>query len=434
MRNIGILLGLVAVLGIAVASIWGGNNTDKVKSSNHKVDFGPQRKADQCVAGFNVKLDKNNGNKLVSKGIDTAHPHHAVKQILKYAKHDPRILQVYWNASPLGKKHPVKDAKSLTKNGCYTAHARDLYNQLLAEYKTATVKKSSVTYGRNTGAYPNGNAFQESAGAITGDTRAVRIKFSNGDVIYALHRCGNVVTKTKAPIPSVTVKPKPTPPAQKPPTRHQARAPKPKPNRPSSPHRPNHPTCTHNCTPTHQPSCTHDCKPNHPTCTHDCAPPPVCTLKPKPGYNVVNCQYVKQQSKDCALNAGPGCPPNPSHTPVQDNPRHVNTGPTPGAGKEPTPSPKGPTPKPNTPAPPPNDSGYDSGSPSGSGTPGGSTCDSSGCTGGGPTPGSGPVDNSHSGDNNGVTGTPPSSGGGSSPSTGGSQQSTGDGHISNPFG
>lgn len=92
--------------------------------------------------------------------------------------------------------------------------------------------------------------------------------------------------------------------------------------------------------------------------------------------------------------------------PPQDNDQ--DTGPTPGAPPEPHTPPPGPAPQEGTPAPPPNDGGYDSGSPDGSGTPGGSTCDTSGCTGGGATPPSNdPEDSGQGGDNTGTVPPPP---------------------------
>ena len=123
-----------------------------------------------------------------------------------------------------------------------------------------------------------------------------------------------------------------------------------------------------------------------------------CTLKPSPGYAVTpQCTlYKPPQTRDCMLNGGPNCPPNGGVQPVQEHP----AGPTSGAGSRPTPNPVGPRPNPYSPAPTPNSGGYDSGASNGSGTPGGSTCDSSGCT-TGPTPGPSqtPVDTGQGGVN-----------------------------------
>lgn len=123
------------------------------------------------------------------------------------------------------------------------------------------------------------------------------------------------------------------------------------------------------------------------TCVRNCTPPPVKECPPG---------QVPYEGR-CIKNGGQ----NDGHSdqPVGENPQ----GGTPGAGSEPSPPKPGPKPVDGSPAPDPTPGGYDSGSGNGSGTPGGSTCDSSGCTGGGPKPadpGEPPVvdDGTHSGD------------------------------------
>lgn len=184
---------------------------------------------------------------------------------------------------------------------------------------------------------------------------------------------------------------------------------------PKTPH-----TVTHRPPAPQPPTKTH--KP--PTCKINCkpTPPPTCQ-KPahmKPGFVWYNCGIHKApQTQTCMLN-NIGCKvPNKAVQSVQSNAGQP-IGKTPGASSSaPPPATKGPQPSSGTKAPDPNPSGYDSGSKTGSGTPGGTTCDSSGCSGGGATPGSGSTDTSNSGDNNG---------------TSGSGTSTGGGTIVNPFG
>ena len=87
----------------------------------------------------------------------------------------------------------------------------------------------------------------------------------------------------------------------------------------------------------------------------------------------------------------------------------VDVGPTPGAPPRPhVPAPAPTTPKPGTPAPNPTPGGYDSGSPDGSGTPGGSTTNPDGSTsGGGSDPATdNPVDTGQGGNNSGTIPTP----------------------------
>jgi hypothetical protein len=173
---------------------------------------------ENCVDRYNVVLDANEGDRVVSQGIDVSDPAKAVDQIMALAQHDPRILVLYWNVSPAGKQAPISDWNTLVDNGCYTQQARDLYQQTLGEYKAATATTSEApASGVNTGVTPGGAPFQETPGAISGDRTAVQIAFPNGDVVWAMQRCGNVVT-TGAPVPGIPPKPTPTPPPITPPT------------------------------------------------------------------------------------------------------------------------------------------------------------------------------------------------------------------------
>jgi hypothetical protein len=115
---------------------------------------------------------------------------------------------------------------------------------------------------------------------------------------------------------------------------------------------------------------------------HPCVKPPV----PGPGtyvYNPTTCTWHKPpQSFDDQQNNSP------ADQPVQQNPGQP-TGNTPGAPSSPNQPPQGPTPHDGSSAPPAQQGGHDSGSGSGSGTPGGSTCSGGSCQGGGSTPGTG---------------------------------------------
>lgn len=132
-------------------------------------------------------------------------------------------------------------------------------------------------------------------------------------------------------------------------------------------------------------------------------PPTVPPTSPSPTTPQPRCPYnhaLPPDHPDCKppIDNGRGGPATP--------PDVTPPGSTPGAGTEPPPPTPGPTPQPNSPAPDPNDGGYDSGSGDGNNTPGGSTCDSGGCSGGGSTPPSNdPEDSGQGGDDN--TGMPP---------------------------
>ena len=124
------------------------------------------------------------------------------------------------------------------------------------------------------------------------------------------------------------------------------------------------------------------------------------SFKPSTSVNCCNASSPPPGAGGCTSNCvGPPTtvPPHQCHVcttpeqvkiPVHSQNPGVDVGPTPGAPTTPPSISPGP---PSLSAPlPPNAGGYDTGSASGSGTSGGSTCDANGCTGLGPTPPPGP--------------------------------------------
>jgi len=364
-------VGIVILLVIALVA--GINLT---KSDNSSASTPTARTASAPVSGtgstastcWPVKLDDNVGYRVLSAGVPAKYRKSAnstTNYLLKAARQDPRALMAFWNATPRGAKDPVRDWHELVDNKtgtCYSVRGQSVWQELAAQLRLSQVRKSvAPRHGCNFYVKPGGNAGCV-VEVIRGNRHGVKITFVGGKSIWVMFRCSNPVTK--AP----------------PPGNHP----------PKVPHR-------------HAPP--HKAPPHH-----------VCQLKARPGYSVneKTCTLFKpKQSFQCMQNGGPKCPPNHVIQPVQhEGPgQHTAHQPTPGAPKTaPTPNPIGPKPQSGTPAPPPTPGGYNSGSGDGSGTPGGSTCDSSGCTGGGATPGSGPVDTTNSGDNNGTDGSGNSTG------------------------
>lgn len=169
----------------------------------------PAKTAAQC-AGFNVAYDDNAGNRVLSNGV-TGTPTQVVNSVLAIAKHDTRVLQLYWNATPQGAAKPVAAYQDLETNGCLNSQGQAIYYQTLGAYQSA-VKSSepAPSSGVNTGVTPKGSPFQEAPGKISGNRTAAKVVFKNGVAVYIMHRCGNIVTLT--PIPHIPPKPKPTPP------------------------------------------------------------------------------------------------------------------------------------------------------------------------------------------------------------------------------
>lgn len=208
-RVLGLILLVVSLLNVDWTDVGTYHGDDQSQSQESTENPGPQKSPADCD-GYNVVFDKNEGDRLVSKGVSGT-PEEVRKTFLDYGKHDPRILQLAVNASPLGKVSPVDNWNSLVDDGCYTQQARDLYQQTSGAYLAAKVEPSTApANGVNTGVTPGGSGFQEPG--VYGDDKsrkATKVTFTNGDVVYIMHRCGNIVTKK--PIPKVPHKPKPKP-------------------------------------------------------------------------------------------------------------------------------------------------------------------------------------------------------------------------------
>ncbi len=132
------------------------------------------------------------------------------------------------------------------------------------------------------------------------------------------------------------------------------------------------------------PPCKVNCSP--PPCRENCTPTTVCPPPadvPADKWDNVNCKK-RNQTFDEQQNESP-----PVQPPQDNTTSGVNVGPTPGAGAEPPQDGPAPVVQDNTPAPLPTPRGTNSGSSSGSNTPGGSTCNNGVCSGGGPTQGAG---------------------------------------------
>lgn len=190
--------------------------------------------ASNCVDGFVVKLDANAGGNLFSQGISPK-SEDAKREILAKAKEDPRVLQVYYNASPRGQKTGViqktEDIAPLQNGACYTEQGRKWYASWAADWELVEVRNDRLpANGTNTGAVPNGQAFQ-SQGAIPAGTAFLVVYYDATGKEISRHwiriECGNPVDETPFPgiggpppgaPPIVTPPPSNPPPSNPPPT------------------------------------------------------------------------------------------------------------------------------------------------------------------------------------------------------------------------
>jgi hypothetical protein len=219
------VVGVIALIVVVVAAViisLDGDQPETAQADNTSVDTSSDDHQDDDAAkcdGYVVHLDKNESNRLLSKGAHGPAP--KVRKIVAHAaSYDPRVLLTYWNGTFPGKAVASEDELvegGELKNGrCYTDRARHMHQKLKGQLFMAAVSNGQAPrYGVNTGATAGGSAFQTSPGTISGNRKATKVVYANGRTIWIMHRCGNLVTKK--PIPKVPPKPPqpPTPPEEK---------------------------------------------------------------------------------------------------------------------------------------------------------------------------------------------------------------------------
>lgn len=161
--------------------------------------------------GFVVKLDPNKDGNLISGGLSDE-PVKARQEVLDKAKQDPRILLVYFNASPLATREVVKSEAEIAplKDGqCYTDNGKRLYNDWAKVWTGAMITATEIpaVTGINTGATPGGAAFQQE-GILPGG-KGYRIQYpgqehANHDVAEA---CANPTRRHGGKFPGIGEKP-----------------------------------------------------------------------------------------------------------------------------------------------------------------------------------------------------------------------------------
>lgn len=168
-----------------------------------------------CPSGYVVKLDPNYENKLKSEGI-SPEPEVAHGQIAQFVKEDPRGFQVYYNNSPPGKKAPIQKAEDIAplQNGaCFTENGVKWYNEWLVLWNLTELTKDTLPkYGTNTGAVPNGQAFQEKGHIPPSPALKAVLRDANNNVVTEYHirtECAQIVSAEE--IPGLPEKPKDVP-------------------------------------------------------------------------------------------------------------------------------------------------------------------------------------------------------------------------------
>lgn len=230
-----LLYGIAAPVSINI-SAYGHHHTTQPPSGGGSYTTSPSPTASpsSCPGGHNVVEDPNKGGKIISTGIDTSNPVKGLSQIEDVAAHDPRVLTLYWNASPLAKTNgAITNPSSLSDgHGCYTQDAANKFEELKGAYESASATPSTApANGNNTGAVSGGTVYQISGVSGAASSRsAIEFKFPDGTIVYAMKRCGNLVTPPGTTIPKVPTKPGPSPKPKPSPSHSPSPSPSPSPS------------------------------------------------------------------------------------------------------------------------------------------------------------------------------------------------------------
>jgi hypothetical protein len=154
-----------------------------------------------CAA---VQLDPNEGNRVISTGLNTPDTEEIRQQVLDLNWRDPNALFLYYNASPLGSTSPLTSVQELVdgdvENGsCYSAKGIRAYDEWSVLWKVArlTPVDSMPPGWSNTGVSDGGPTVGTPP---SGDTSGVMVEFPNSDIKHGvMDRCGNPVVASPPP-------------------------------------------------------------------------------------------------------------------------------------------------------------------------------------------------------------------------------------------
>lgn len=152
--------------------------------------------------GFVIKLPRRDGNRLNADGAVRGDAEAFRAQIARQAKEDPLTLYLYYMASPLGEKEPLKSEAVLAKDGriengnLYSEEGKTAYYKWLALWEITGIEAvEEISFqGTNTGVDENGTKVTQSSG-VTGEDKegydiTYRDAFSNVIACHsALCRC-----------------------------------------------------------------------------------------------------------------------------------------------------------------------------------------------------------------------------------------------------
>lgn len=200
-------LALVAI-GATLAGFGYGNSNEKKSDvlpnvTNEQVDPNVDSEValPVCNDSWAVRELDNTGHRVVGSGIESIgtaktpeDAKNAAHDFMQITKSDPDAIKA--NAKAFLGQDIDKD--SLSKDGCMTAEAQLIVNQI-----DGTLDESEITpdnapaNGINSGVNAKGEVVASKNAGISGNRKAIKIVQKNGTVTWILERCGNFVKKVK---------------------------------------------------------------------------------------------------------------------------------------------------------------------------------------------------------------------------------------------
>lgn len=198
-------LALVAI-GATLAGFGYGNSNENKSDvlpnvTNEQVDPNSNGEVAMCEDTWAVRELDNTGHRVVGSGVESIgtaktpeDAKNAAHDFIQITKSDPDAIKA--NAKAFLGQDVDKD--SLSKDGCMTAEAQLIVNQI-----DGTLGESEITPdnapadGINSGVNAKGEVVASKNAGISGNRKAIKIVQKNGTVTWIMERCGNFVKKVK---------------------------------------------------------------------------------------------------------------------------------------------------------------------------------------------------------------------------------------------
>lgn len=205
---------IAAIVAAITLAVGGFNSGDESAPPSTLVEATTTTVDTSVCDGHVVALADHTGAKVVAGGLQGPTSEENRQEVRAFVAHDPAVLMLYYNASPLG-ANPISSVESLVtgevKNGsCFSQEGIDRFNEWDVLWKTARIERvDQMPPGWGNTGISGGQPTH--GGAPSGDTSGIMVIFvdATGKEIGrmgVMDRCVNPVT----PAPPAKVNPGPT--------------------------------------------------------------------------------------------------------------------------------------------------------------------------------------------------------------------------------